>query len=461
MTSFLILSVPIDCWIYVDSLCHGKAIAGKEYCVVLEAGTYQIKCVDCKNAGDSFIFALPVMGQKVMRRRVTRDQIYYNRLNAKYDKLCRNSLEYGIENITLDNKTCYISLQGKAYDDVCYWYDGRTITAVHFEHKWGFINQQGIEVIKPQYDNIGGVGIDGLIGVCLNNKWGFIDTKGQEIVKPQYDKIGNTRKNGYGYGSIACVCLNGKWGFVNSIGQEIVKPMYDKAQYNGYGSIACVCLNGKWGWVDAKGQEIAKPQYDEIGETSKNGVTSVCLNGKWGFVNAKGRTVIKPQYDKIGHTSNNGLVSVCLNGRWGFVNAKGQEVVPPQYDDVHVFSERMAAVCQNGQWGYLHESGQMVIEACFDSAKNFCGGVAEVFPYDGETIVINKCGMMVATIEDYYLGNYDQNIIDLGLDDDELENRSIGIWHNEEFCESEDDYSIDDFIDDVLEGQPDAYWNID
>ena len=460
MTSFLILSVPIDCWIYVDSLYHGKAIAGKEYCVVLEAGTYQIKCVDCKKAGDSFIFALPVMGQKVMRRRVTRDQIYYNRLNAKYDRLCRNSLEYGVENITLDNKTCYISLQGKVYDDVCYCYDGRTITAVHFEHKWGFINQRGIEVIKPQYDNIDkdGVGscIDGLIGVCLNNKWGFVDTKGQEIVKPQYDKIGNTRKN-----SLISVCLNGRWGFVNSIGQEIVKPMYDKVKCNGYGSVACACLNGKWGWVDAKGQEIAKPQYDEIGETSKNGVTSVCLNGKWGFVNAKGRTVIKPQYDKIGHTSNNGLVSVCLNGRWGFVNAKGQEVVPPQYDDVHVFSERMAAVCQNGQWGYLHESGQMVIEACFDSAKNFYGGVAEVFPYDGETVVINKCGEMVATIEDYYLGNYDQDIIDLGLDDDELENRSIGIWHNEEFCESEDDYSIDDFIDDVLEGQSNAYWNID
>ncbi|MCX6256392.1 MAG: WG repeat-containing protein [Bacteroidia bacterium] len=67
--------------------------------------------------------------------------------------------------------------------------------------------------------------------VCKGGQYGFISNNGTEIVKPQYDEI-------YKFGKYlpdwALVCKGGQFGFISSNGTEIVKPKYDEIKINGH-----------------------------------------------------------------------------------------------------------------------------------------------------------------------------------------------------------------------------------
>ena len=73
---------------------------------------------------------------------------------------------------------------------------------------------------------------EGLAAYCENGKWGFINEEGVVVIKPQYEGAKSFS------GGVAGVCENGKWGFINENNQLIVDcQFYDV----GYASDAGVC----------------------------------------------------------------------------------------------------------------------------------------------------------------------------------------------------------------------------
>jgi hypothetical protein len=42
------------------------------------------------------------------------------------------------------------------------------------DNKYGYINQQGEEVIKPQFDDVGGFTANGLLRVKVDGRYGYI-----------------------------------------------------------------------------------------------------------------------------------------------------------------------------------------------------------------------------------------------------------------------------------------------
>ena len=73
---------------------------------------------------------------------------------------------------------------------------------------------------------------EGLAAYCENGKWGFINEEGEVVIKPQYEGAKSFS------GGVAGVCENGKWGFINENNQLIVDcQFYDV----GYASDAGVC----------------------------------------------------------------------------------------------------------------------------------------------------------------------------------------------------------------------------
>jgi hypothetical protein len=65
--------------------------------------------------------------------------------------------------------------------------------------RWGFINEQGKEVVAPQYIDVGDFH-EGLAWICLDNgtrkgfnwrggKFGFINPKGEMIIPAIYDDV--------------------------------------------------------------------------------------------------------------------------------------------------------------------------------------------------------------------------------------------------------------------------------
>ena len=65
--------------------------------------------------------------------------------------------------------------------------------------RWGFINEQGKEIVSPQYIDVGDFH-EGLAWVCLDNgtrkgfnwrggKFGFINTQGEMVIPAIYDDV--------------------------------------------------------------------------------------------------------------------------------------------------------------------------------------------------------------------------------------------------------------------------------
>ncbi len=103
-------------------------------------------------------------------------------------------------------------------------------------YKWGFIDKDGKEVIRPQYDgingNFGGVyGFSqGLVGMKKGKKWGYITKTGKVAVPFVYDEIRPFSEG------LAGVLKDGKWGFINGANKTVIPFKYSDSNVERYSS---------------------------------------------------------------------------------------------------------------------------------------------------------------------------------------------------------------------------------
>ena len=105
----------------------------------------------------------------------------------------------------------------KGYD-IIHPYNKKGWAKVERDHKIGFIDRNGQEVVPCRYDEIYPYE-KGLAKVLLNGKFGLITdvADAEPLVEPKYDYIGPF-KNG-----LALVALNGRRGLINEKGEEVVE----------------------------------------------------------------------------------------------------------------------------------------------------------------------------------------------------------------------------------------------
>lgn len=87
------------------------------------------------------------------------------------------------------------------------------------EFKCGFINKNGLEVIKLKFDEAGDFS-EGLAAIRLGNKFGFIDKTGKIVIPPKFDLVGPFKSGA------AVADLNGLFGHINKKGKFIKQPSY-------------------------------------------------------------------------------------------------------------------------------------------------------------------------------------------------------------------------------------------
>lgn len=123
---------------------------------------------------------------------------------------------------------------------------------------WGFTDQQGNIVIRPQYLAVGGF-YDGFAVVQSphNRFWGFIDQSGNWLVSPQFcmagrfsEGLAGAYKNGYYNAENQCV--GGKWGYLNTAGNWAINPIFEQAERFKNGK-AKVTHKGTTGYINQRG----------------------------------------------------------------------------------------------------------------------------------------------------------------------------------------------------------------
>lgn len=141
------------------------------------------------------------------------------------------------------------------------------------------------KTVVTGYDYVYSPEEDGWCKVELNDKYGYIDANGKEIIKPKYDYIYSPEDNGW-----RKVELNDKYGFVNSSGKEVVSIKYDYIYSEDDNGWRKVEIDDKKGYIDASGKEIIPPVYDYIYSWS-GGLLKVEKGNKTGYVNRDGKLV--------------------------------------------------------------------------------------------------------------------------------------------------------------------------
>jgi len=242
---------------------------------------------------------------------------------------------------------------------------------------YGFVNKEGKVVIKPQYNATSPFAPNGLAGVCKNygGKCGYIDKNGYEVIKFEYNNVGRFK------GDLAEVTKGNRTFFIDRTGKEVTPPRKFTIKPNDYKEGLAVTEDketGKFGYKDKKGNVVIDHLYDEA-YAFNNGLAAVKDNGKFGAVNKKGEVVIPLKYESVS-TLRHGLVPVQYQGKWYYFDVMGYaKGFSMAYDRAFPLSDGMGLVCRDNRWGYVDSTAREVIPLQYTRAAKFEQGLAPVF----------------------------------------------------------------------------------
>ena len=267
--------------------------------------------------------------------------------------------------------------------------------------KYGYIDQAGKVVIKPQFDLAKSFS-EGLARVKVGDKWGFIDLTGKVVIHPQFDSDPNNQENNTRldfHEGMAAVTLDkgSKWGYIDQTGKMIIAPKYGLADRFSEG-MAKVYLEfpvfiirdgspkpvlHSW-YIDKKGSQLSFPI---VGDTFSEGLavaeSGKCESQKQGYIDRTGQVQIEPQFS-IARSFHEALACVRPenNNDYGFIDKTGKMVIRlphvPGERGPGDFSEGLALMQGRvtGEVGFIDKTGAFAIEPKFVVAGRFSDGLA-------------------------------------------------------------------------------------
>ena len=247
---------------------------------------------------------------------------------------------------------------------------------VKVEGKWGFINQKGDIVIKPEFYETYRFSC-GLAAITKSptGKLGYIDTTGKIVIPLKYD-FGHRFIN-----NKAWVSENGKWGLIDRFGKYIISPTFSEAKDMKEG-FSWVKQDGLWGMIDTTGQYYIKPNErnpltfaqnanNNIFFGFNNGLVKYQANNKYGFLDKFLKAKIPAIYDEVTNFENN-RSCIKLDGYWGVIDVTGRFIIQPNYEGLKQGIDGLYAVKdKDNNWGYLNEKNEWVIKPQFKKATPF------------------------------------------------------------------------------------------
>jgi|GEM_PF-1348566 len=266
---------------------------------------------------------------------------------------------------------------------------------------FGFVNEAGHFVIKPQFDTVISGFKNGYAIVVRDTYHGAIDQKGNTVVpytytaiEPVQHKIFPVRDESglWGFydasGKMRLDCVynnfridkdlivaqkNGMWGALSLKGEERIPFKYreleripQQKKYNAF-------LYNHWELSDTNHTKQGSFSFDSLAQAGK-GVLKYYMIGKYGLVDLDNNIITSYRFDSIG-LENNGRFVVKVWDKYGVIDKKGKEVLKPEFERILLdsLSIRAAIRTKEGKiwWGLYSSEGNELLPA--------------IYPYIGET----------------------------------------------------------------------------
>ncbi len=239
-----------------------------------------------------------------------------------------------------------------------------------------------------------------LYSIVKDGKWGFIDQTGRVVIKPQFDNAFDFQDG------LARVTEHGKVVFINPTGKVVLRPEFQivedfseglAAVNNGQKRdphIGLVIEPGRWGYIDKTGQ-LAIPMTLTHAEAFSEGLAATELNNRTGFIDRTGKMLFEVPLD-VTMDFHEGVVAVLFKGGVTYFNNRGEKLDTPPLDpgpSYHSFAEGLATIETKGKSGYIDKTGKLVIPAEFIDADDFSEGLAAVqMPVEETWCPLNEAG---------------------------------------------------------------------
>lgn len=295
------------------------------------------------------------------------------------------------------------------------------LISVCIDGKWGFINKDGKEVIKAQYDSVTAFSC-GLAAVGIGGKFGYINTDGELVIPMEFDAAALFSED------IALVYVNKSYSYINKKGDLLFGRSFEYAD-NFYDGRALFSENEKYGYIDNKGEVVIKPQYKSASRFSE-GLAPVVdeKSGLCGFINTKGKLVIDFLYTEAG-AFKDGIARMGVDGSICYINKKGKLLLRTNMKS-DSFSEGYARYTNdNDAFGFIDITGQTVIASTYSYAGSFSNGLAFACNDEGKVGYINTSGEYV--IEPKYELFYSDKKVGFDFSDDGyvivVKNKKFGV----------------------------------
>lgn len=329
------------------------------------------------------------------------------------------------------------------YDSVSGFHD--SMSRIEKDGKYGFINKNGNEVIKPIYLSATSFN-DGVSIISINKNgkilYGLIDKKGCYVLEPKYDKITGF-KNGYSW-----FYLDDKCGVIDNHGKIVIEPKYEPSYYiyPTYDSIITLRKGNKNMALNINGKKLFEFDNYDVSPFNNNNFTTIRPSNyiadefTYGLMDYKGKIILDiqdeyfkeskikynmlilgkknkhyiidetgfkhkfPNYDYIDILYYNTLV-VAKDKKYFLVDTYGKPKNNIMYDYIGKLRNDRAIIKKNGKYGFIDKTLNEVVGPKYDSVSEFNDKLA-VVNMNGKEGIIDIDGNVVADTVYDYIGGY-------------------------------------------------------
>lgn len=271
-------------------------------------------------------------------------------------------------------------------------------------------------------------------GVLAANLGQLVEDNAYFIVPPQKYDVRNDER------LLIPIIRNHKIGFVNKLAVPVVEPKYD-------------IFNGN---VMAETDFVKVGMRYSYGYSRANGEVQTYDRYKWGLLDSKGKTVLECNFASISISDDKELFSLkSYDNGYCVVNHNGNFIIPyGEYAIIDGFTNGYARVKKNRKYGIVNTKGEIVLPVEFDNIWKFY----QRTELRSTRIIMNGMDNLRFDFATGKLNDPNINHIRQYNANDDY-GRHYGEYAGT-YAQDVAGYS-DDVINDALDGEPDAYWNID
>jgi len=241
--------------------------------------------------------------------------------------------------------------------------------------KWGYFRLSTGRVVVPPIYNHTNPFYGDRAKVQKDKKYGFVDPEGIEVVKTIWSDAA-----GAFYTEICWVKEGDKFGYIDKFGAVVLPPQFEDAkQFRSIGKayeknkyVALVKKDGKYGYIDGKSDYIFEPSFEDAKEFCSRGYAPVMTHEKWSFIDGNGEFVVAFQFDDVGES---GMVHTNEN--------LNKEKASNKTEYIHFYTVR-----KHRQWGLMNDDFEIIMPLDVQNYVVYIGN--KIYITDGRVTSIRK-----------------------------------------------------------------------